>query len=749
MRILRLLLGWMVAELLCLSTPSLHMAATAFPIGAGGCASGRAAVAGAHTSSNVNGNGSLTDGGLVMHLAGRRDVTPGSTITLLGGFEYTATLATTLTASAESTSSAFFRGVLLRFDGSTPEDMLIPTESASDLQIAAVCDTTGGVTHKSNTDKTSVTTQFFLEPGQNITLDITVVRTLVPSVYYYSSFLIQGTSSPSLATILNAESDLSIFTSILDKTGLVDVILGGQHQTEEDDADYKNDEEQNITTTTTTATTTLFAPTNDAMASFTNPSLLDTWLAAPANWKLQWRALLLFHVAPGYWTSDLLTQGQRLATASHPLQHLVITVNDQGLGRLRPTITLSGEDEDADGSTYFTNSTIVQADLLAPPQGVVHKVNQLLFPTVLTLTVYDLTNDQVPRLAKYIVQAGLDSTLASLEAATVFAPRNLALATLPNATQQALFKDGDIDSEADPAALTTWLLHHVVADVWPLHLLATDGMTLTTLANTTLMITVLSSSKSTSSLSNNSDTNTTNNDAAADHDKTVLVNDVKIRHANQLAGNGLLHIMEDVLPNVLGIMSNDEDAAAPFTIADNDDDNTTTTATSTTMTTTTMSNSNSSTSTGSTGNLTCYTNTTLLNQAMLALTINDTSTWQYTFVLCPNTVFVMGDESNPTGQAPCALRSNMMIQCGASGSSSNNCTLTGGSMQVVSLMAAYNEQVTVQDMIQGLTLEYAANVAVWLNNAGSISIIDCIFRVRLCLCVCVCVCVLVVSHGGI
>jgi len=326
--------------------------------------------------------------------------------------------------------------------------------------------------------------------------NITVVRTLVPSVFYYSSFLIQGTSSPSLMMILNGESDLSIFTSILDKTGLVDVVLGGgQDGADADDADSNYDDlTMTSTSTSAAASTTLFAPTNDAMASFSNPSLLDKWLAAPANWKLHWRALLLFHVAPGYWTSDLLTQEQRLATVSHPLEHLVVTVNNQGLSRLRPTITLSGDEVDADGSTYFTNSTIVQADLLAPPQGVVHKVNQLLFPTVLMSSVYDLTNDQVPRLAKYLVQAGLDSTLSSLEAATVFAPRNLAL--VPNATQQALFKDGDIDSAADPQALSTWLLHHVVADVWPLHLLATDGMTLTTMANTTLMITVLSSSSS-------------------------------------------------------------------------------------------------------------------------------------------------------------------------------------------------------------------------------------------------------------
>jgi len=201
------LLGLMVAELLCLSTPTFHMA-TAFPIGAGGCAAGRAAVAGAHTSSgNVDGNGSLTDGGLVMHLAGRRDVTPGSTVTLLGGYEYTATLETLTAAAAEaaSSSSSFFRGVLLRFDGSTPEDMMMPTESAADLQIATVCDTTGGVTHKSNTNKTAVKRQLFLEAGQNMTLDVTVVHTLVPSMYYYSSFVIQGTSSPSLITMLNGE----------------------------------------------------------------------------------------------------------------------------------------------------------------------------------------------------------------------------------------------------------------------------------------------------------------------------------------------------------------------------------------------------------------------------------------------------------------------------------------------------------------------------------------------------------------
>jgi len=257
--------------------------------------------------------------------------------------------------------------------------------------------------------------------------NITVVRTLVPSVFYYSSFLIQGTSSPSLMMILNGESDLSIFTSILDKTGLVDVVLGGgQDGADADDADSNYDDlTMTSTSTSAAASTTLFAPTNDAMASFSNPSLLDKWLAAPANWKLHWQALLLFHVAPRYWTSDLLTQEQHLATVSHPLEHLVVTMNDQGVSHLRPTIALSGEDkvEDADNLTYFTNnSTIVKADLLAPPQGVVHKVNQLLFPAVLMSSVYELTNDQVPRLAKYLVQAGLDGALSSLDTAMVFAP---------------------------------------------------------------------------------------------------------------------------------------------------------------------------------------------------------------------------------------------------------------------------------------------------------------------------------------
>ena len=75
----------------------------------------------------------------------------------------------------------------------------------------------------------------------------------------------------------------------------------------------------------------------------------------------------------------------------------------------------------------------------------------------------------------------------------------------------------------------------------------------------------------------------------------------------------------------------------------------------------------------------------------------------------------------------------MRIYCGqVGGSSENNCIISRGSLGLASMPGifdfdSYNNGV----LIQGVTFEDAADVAVFIAFAGSFQFIDCIFRVSL------------------
>jgi hypothetical protein len=153
---------------------------TAYPSGAAGCAPGGPAVGDIHLSAGSGGE--LPQGGLLLLSTGGGFHMPGNTINAVNG-------QVKLTVSTFAYS---FRGVLVRFGGSTP-DMIEP---GTDMQIATACGNVGGATHTSNSDKGSAIVIVNVEDGATLQVDITVVLTADPSEYYYSNYTIKGADPP-------------------------------------------------------------------------------------------------------------------------------------------------------------------------------------------------------------------------------------------------------------------------------------------------------------------------------------------------------------------------------------------------------------------------------------------------------------------------------------------------------------------------------------------------------------------------
>jgi hypothetical protein len=94
-----------------------------------------------------------------------------------------------------------------------------------------------------------------------------------------------------------------------------------------------------------------------------------------------------------------------------------------------------------------------------------------------------------------------------------------------------------------------------------------------------------------------------------------------------------------------------------------------------------------------------------------------------TYIMCPNTVYL------PTNYELFELNGNANYLCGASGASSNNCTVLGGNFQLSVAMYAYNFADKDNIVISGFTFEKAeiANAAV--ATVGRTTFRDCIFKV--------------------
>jgi hypothetical protein len=134
----------------------------------------------------------------------------------------------------------------------------------------------------------------------------------------------------------------------------------------------------------------------------------------------------------------------------------------------------------------------------------------------------------------------------------------------------------------------------------------------------------------------------------------------------------------------------------------------------------------------------CYSNTNDILATLRSASAQEAKE----FVLCPATEFTIGSlASNAAvadghyendyvdGTAPLMARSNTHYKCGESGSSANGCVLKGGNVQFWSHEDTFHEDEATSVVVQGITFEDAQFVALLLENAGSITFIDCIIQV--------------------
>lgn len=126
----------------------------------------------------------------------------------------------------------------------------------------------------------------------------------------------------------------------------------------------------------------------------------------------------------------------------------------------------------------------------------------------------------------------------------------------------------------------------------------------------------------------------------------------------------------------------------------------------------------------------CFTNTTQIFDHL----VDQPPFSSNTYILCPNTVFPIGyTDSNgeccEDGDLPLMARSNTRYQCGEDGSSANNCTIFGGTLQFLMSPLSFGEEEAANVVAQGLTFTQAGLTTTPAGIAGDLTFLDCIFKV--------------------
>ncbi len=246
---------------------------------------------------------------------------------------------------------------------------------------------------------------------------------------------------------------------------------------------------------------TVFAPTDAAFAML-GEETINTLLANPDVLS----DILLQHVVPGSVDSvnAFSLNGLSPATASGAMIPLVINTDTD-------TLTFGGANVTTT-DIYTTNGIIhvidmvIVADVVVPPAEV----------TVVDLAI---AAGGFETLVAALVATGLDSVLADGDAEfTVFAPTDAAFDLLG---QEAI--DGLLD---DPDTLRDILLYHVIS----------GGTVLADAA-----VTIAQSADSNVTMTNDSDT------VLSFRDSTLYVNKSAVSLTNQIADNGVIHVIDQVI----------------------------------------------------------------------------------------------------------------------------------------------------------------------------------------------------------
>lgn len=103
------------------------------------------------------------------------------------------------------------------------------------------------------------------------------------------------------------------------------------------------------------------------------------------------------------------------------------------------------------------------------------------------------------------------------------------------------------------------------------------------------------------------------------------------------------------------------------------------------------------------------------------------------FILCPNTVFHIGNPRSDAsccenGSAPLQLGPNTHYKCGADGTSTNNCTLTGGLFQVLATAPSRDqEEIITNSVVEGVTFRGGGGAGTLMVSNNNVTFRDCIF----------------------
>ena len=258
---------------------------------------------------------------------------------------------------------------------------------------------------------------------------------------------------------------------------------------------------------------TVFAPTNLAFDKSEYLKLYGKYMAEAPDWVIHLTVLLKFHTVEGLIKSADFTDGQVLFPFSDESSE-TFTVSLPAEGGV--DLILGGN---------INKASVVGAELITG-NGVVHKVNHLFTPKVLTVSLMESITQYPVGLSKFrkaIVTVGLEDILKN-DDVTVFAPTDDAF----GAIQGDLLTDAGQQDE-----LESLLLNHIIEGVW--HRIK-ETRSLTSLAGLRLRI----------------------------DDTFQRVNGVHIELSDRVARNGILHIIQGLLVppdtnSLRGLMATQED----------------------------------------------------------------------------------------------------------------------------------------------------------------------------------------------
>ncbi len=253
---------------------------------------------------------------------------------------------------------------------------------------------------------------------------------------------------------------------------------------------------------------TLFAPTDTAFDALP-AGTVDDLLADPSGALTD---ILLYHTLAADVRSTDLSNGQ-----------IATTINGKDI-----TVSIDN------GNVFINDAQVTVADIVTD-NGVVHVIDAVLIPPVITVVDIVVNSPDHETLEAAVIAADLAGTLSGDGPFTLFAPTDAAFEALPDGTLDALLADPSGD-------LTDILLYHTLAaDVRSTDL--SDGQ----------MATTINGQEITVSISNGN----------------VFINDAQVTVADIVTDNGVVHVIDGVLLPNLSSTNESEIELASFKIYPN------------------------------------------------------------------------------------------------------------------------------------------------------------------------------------